>query len=104
MSNRREFITRVLGGTAAVAAGSVFPSSRVLGANDRVRFGMIGCGGRGQQDFHSALRATNVEAVAVSDLYTRRLDEAKKIAPNVKTYADFRQLLDDKSIDAVLIA
>lgn len=104
MSNRREFITGVLGSTAAFATGSVFPSSRVLGANDRVRFGLIGCGGRGLQDFHSALRATNVEAVAVSDVYTRRLDEAKKIAPNAKTYSDFRQLLDDKSIDAVVIA
>lgn len=104
MSNRREFITHVLGGTAAVAAGSVFPSSRVLGANDRVRFALIGCGGRGLQDFHSALRATNVEAVAVCDLYTRHLAEAKKMAPNAKTYADFRPLLDDKSIDAVLIA
>jgi predicted dehydrogenase len=104
MSNRREFITKVLGSTAAVAAGSVFPSSRVLGANDRIRFGLIGCGGRGLEDFRAAIRATNVEAAAVSDVYTRRLDDAKKIAPNAKTYTDFRQLLDDKSIDAVLIA
>jgi predicted dehydrogenase len=120
---------RILGGTAAYAAYglggtrvSSMPatakdrpersertagprsSSRVSGANDRVRFGLIGAGGRGQEIFRAALRSPNVEAVAVADLYTRRLDEAKQIAPQVQTYQDFRQLLDDKSIDAVLIA
>src|SRR4029077_12098199 len=100
MSTRRQFISTVLGSTAVFAAG--FPDSRVLGANDRVRFGLIGCGSRGLEDFRAALRAPNVEAVAVADLYTRRLDEAKQIAPNAKTYSDFRRLLDDKSIDAVI--
>jgi len=104
MSNRREFITRVVGGTAALATGSLHASSRVLGANDRVRFGLIGAGGRGLEDLRAAMRATNTEAVAVADVYTRRLDEARKIAPQVTTYRDFRRLLDDKSIDAVLIA
>ncbi|HEV2233542.1 MAG TPA: Gfo/Idh/MocA family oxidoreductase [Terriglobia bacterium] len=104
MSNRREFMTKVLGGTAGLAAANIYPSSRALGANDRVRFGLIGCGGRGLADFRAALRSPNAEAVAVADVYTRRLDEAKKLAPRVKTYADFRRLLDDKTIDAVLIA
>jgi predicted dehydrogenase len=103
MSTRREFIAGVLGGTAAVAVGALRPT-RVLGANDRVRFGLIGAGGRGLEDFRAALKAPNVEAVAAADLYTRRLDEAKTIAPGIKTYKDFRQLLDDKTIDAVLIA
>src|SRR5215472_4035328 len=103
MSTRREFIGQVLGGTAA-AAGGMYPSARVLAANDRVRFGLIGCGGRGQEDFKAALRCTNVEAVAVADVYTRRLDEAKSIAPQAKTCRDFREMLDDKTIDAVLIA
>jgi len=104
MSTRRKFISQVVGGTAAVLAGGMYPSTRVLGANDRVRFGLIGCGGRGQEDFKAALACPNVEAVAVADVYTRRLDEAKKIAPQVKTCRDFREMLDDKTIDAVLIA
>ena len=104
METRREFVTKVVTGTAAVAASSILPSSRVLGANDRVRFGLIGAGGRGQEIFKVAMRCTNTEAVAVADVYTRRLDEAKKIAPQIKTYQDFRRLLDDKEIDAVLIA
>ena len=40
----------------------------------------------------------------MADVYARRLEEAKALAPAVKTYRDFRRLLDDKSIDAVLIA
>ncbi len=40
----------------------------------------------------------------MADVYTRRLDEVKAIVPGIKTYQDFRGLLDDKSIDAVLIA
>jgi predicted dehydrogenase len=104
MATRREFISRVVGSTAAVAAGSLLSSRRVLGANDRIRFGLIGCGSRGLEDFRAALKAPNVEAVAVADLYTRRLDQAREIAPQARPYKDFRSLLDDKTIDAVLIA
>jgi predicted dehydrogenase len=104
MLTRRTFVKQVTAGTAAYAAYTLAPAGRVLGANDRVRFGLIGAGGRGQEIFKAALACTNVEAVAVGDLYTRRLDQALQIAPGVKTYQDFRKLLDDKSIDAVLIA
>jgi predicted dehydrogenase len=41
--------------------------------------------------------------VAVADVYTRRLDEIKKIVPGAKPYQDFRKMLDDKTIDAVVI-
>ncbi len=100
MSNRREFLGGLMG-TAGMAAGQ---TGRVLGANDRVRFGLIGAGARGTEDLGFALRCTNVEAVAVADVYSGRFDAAKKLVPNIKTYRDFRQLLDDKSIDAVIIA
>lgn len=104
MATRREFIQRTLGGTAGLAAYGMFPSGRVLGANDRVRIGLIGAGGRGTEIFKAAMKCPNVEPVAVADIYTRRLDEAKQLVPTLATYRDFRKLLDDKSIDAVLIA
>ena len=104
MATRRNFMERVLGGAAAVAAGNLYRAGRVLGANDRVRIGLIGAGGRGQEIFRTALSCPNVEAVAVADVYTLRLSQAKQIAPQVATYQDFRRLLDDKSIDAILIA
>ncbi|MBZ5563740.1 MAG: Gfo/Idh/MocA family oxidoreductase [Acidobacteriia bacterium] len=104
MSSRRKFMGQVLGGSAGLAVSGWLAPARSLGANDRVRFGLIGAGGRGQEIFKAALRAPNTEAVAVADVYTRRLDEVKALVPAIKTYGDFRRLLDDKSIDAVLIA
>src|SRR5437763_12090561 len=44
------------------------------------------------------------EVIEAADAYTRRLDEAKESAPDIKTYLDFRKLLDEKDVDAVLIA
>lgn len=90
--------------SAAVAAYGLFPSSRIWGANDRIRIGLIGAGGRGTQIFKAALKCPNVEGVAVADVYTRRLDAVKELVPGITTYSDFRKLLDDKSVDAVLIA
>jgi len=104
MLNRRTFIHRVGGGAATLAGSSVFLPASVLGANDRVRFGLIGAGGRGLDIFKHALRAPNTQAVAVADVYTRRLEEARQLAPTILTFTDFRRLLDDKSVDAVLIA
>jgi predicted dehydrogenase len=104
MLNRRRFIHQLGGGAAALAGSSMFPPARVLGANDRIRFGLIGAGGRGMEIFKAALHAPNTQAVAVADVYSRRLDQVKCIVPAVQTYTDFRRLLDDKSVDAVLIA
>jgi predicted dehydrogenase len=104
MLNRRRFIQQLSGSVAAIAGSSMFPPGRVLGANDRIGFGLIGAGGRGMDIFKAALRAPNTQAVAVADVYSRRLDDVKAIVPAIQTYSDFRRLLDDKSIDAVLIA
>ena len=111
MSSRRTFLGQVLGGTASLALRGWRPaakgpsgSSRVLGASDRVRVGLIGAGGRGQEILKEAMHCPNTEAVAVADVYTRRHDEVKRFAPGIKVYTDFRRLLDDRSVDAVLIA
>ena len=97
--SRREFTKR----TAAAGLAAALTSTRVLGANDRIRFGLIGCGDRGQEDLRAALTCTNVECVALADVYTRRLDEVQAIVPQAKPYRDFRRMLDDKTIDAVVI-
>jgi predicted dehydrogenase len=104
MPNRRTFLRQLTVGTAALAVAGIFSPGRVLGANDRIRIGLIGAGSRGRDIFKVALRCPNVEAVAVADVYTRRLDEAKAIAPGIQMHRDFRRLLEDKTIDAVLIA
>lgn len=104
MVNRRKFMRQILGGTAAWAASGLSSSNRTLGANDRVRIGLVGAGGRGKEILKVALRCTNTEAVAVADVYSRRLEEVKRILPQAHITTDFRRMLDDKTIDAVLIA
>ena len=104
MTNRRTFLQQLVQGATCVAAWGLGAPGRVLGANERIRIGLIGAGSRGREIFRAALRCPNVEAVAVADVYTRCLEEAKKIAPQINTHKDFRRLLDDKTIDAVLIA
>src|ERR1035438_9594868 len=96
--SRRHFIR-----SAATGIGT-FAASRVLGANDRIRMGIIGIGDRGTQIAREAIACPNTDFVAFADIYTRRLEDARKLAPNAKTYLDYRHLLEDKSIDAVLIA
>ena len=100
MSSRRSFIGTVASGLATTIAAP----NTVLGANDRVRLGIIGPGDRGTQLVREALSQPGVEFDAFSDIYSRRLEDAKKLVPNAATYYDYRRLLDDKSIDAVLIA
>ena len=104
MSNRRTFIGQCVKGAAGLAVSGLVTSRRILGANDRIRFGLIGCGSRGKEILRSAMHCDNAEAVAAADVYTRRLEEAKAMAPRIKTYKDARALLDDQSVDAVLIA
>lgn len=69
MTNRRQVLRRLAVGAAWMGVSGIAPS-RVLGANDRIRFGLIGAGGRGQAIFRAALRCPNTEAVAVADSYT----------------------------------
>ena len=96
MADRRTFIGQCAKGAVGIAVSGLVSSRRVLGANDRVRFGLIGCGSRGKEIFQAVMRSPNAEAVAAADIYTRRLDEVKALAPAIKPYKDFRQLLDDK--------
>jgi len=104
MSNRRTFVEQCVKGAAGLAVSGLVSSRGVLGASDRIRFGLIGCGSRGKEIFKSAMRCHDAEPVAAADVYTRRLDELKAIAPQIRTYRDARQLLEDKNVDAVLIA
>ena len=100
MQTRRNFLAQ----STATAVVGFLASSRVLGANNRIRLGLIGGGGRGTEIFKTALAQPNVEAVAIADVYTRQLDAMRAAVPGIATYTDFRRLLDDKSIDAVMIA
>jgi predicted dehydrogenase len=98
---RRDFIRTVTGAAAATTALSY---SRVLGAADRVRLGVIGCGSRGVGDMNNFLALGNVDVVALCDVYAENLDRARKTAASAKTFVDHRRLLELQDVDAVLIA
>src|SRR5258708_9392531 len=98
MQSRRNFIGKVASGLAGTLA-----VSNVLGANDKIRLGIIGAGDRGMQIVREAMACPNTDFVAFADIYTKRLEDAKKVAPNAKTYLDHRYLLEDQTIDAALI-
>jgi predicted dehydrogenase len=104
MATRREFIQT----TAAAAVGATLATSRALGANDRIRLGVIGSGGRGLLDMLEFLKNPGVEVTAVCDVWDEHRDKCASQIPNkpkeFQTYVDYRPLLDRKDIDAVLIA
>ncbi len=98
--NRREF-ARATGATLTAQSWS-----RVLGANERLRVGVIGCGGQGSEHQRILVRlgeSENVEVGAVCDVFDKRADRAAGLS-GVKKFRDYRRLLESKDIDAVVIA
>ena len=85
------------------AAVSALSYSRILGANDRIGMGLIGCGNRGTYVMGLFQKNADVELRALCDVYPARFEESKKSAPEARTFADHRKLLELPEVDAVLI-
>lgn len=95
--NRRSFL--IAGGLTALA------STRVLGASDTLRIGVIGAGGRMQSLLDAAEKVGPCQIVAVSDVYTPHRDAVRERSNGIATtHLAYRDVLDNKEIDAVLIA
>jgi len=98
MTTRRDFARN----TGLVTALSY---SRILGANDRVRMGYIGVGNRGDQVHTAFLEYGDCQTVAVCDLRDDYMDFAvKKSRATPKKHKEYKKLLEDKDVDAVVIA
>ncbi len=98
--SRRTF----LAGGAALSTAKAY--TRIVGANDRIRIGVIGCGGMATGHMHALVKmreAENLEIAAVSDLYEKRLEKASQLTGG-KMQRDYKQILDDKDVDYVLNA
>ncbi len=95
-ANRRRFI-----GAALATAASY---SRVLGANERLRLGLIGCGDRGRYDMRNFIKA-GVDVVALCDVWEDAIGKAREVAGTgqIKTFSDHRKLLEMKDVDIALI-
>ncbi|HVX66171.1 MAG TPA: Gfo/Idh/MocA family oxidoreductase [Bryobacteraceae bacterium] len=94
----------LLKGAPALAATAL--PARVIGANDRIRVGMLGAGARGQYVAAALKTAPGVEIAAVCDVYEpHRAAALESLAVSgAQGYTDHRAILDRKDIDAVLIA
>jgi predicted dehydrogenase len=98
--SRRDFAKTAAAASAAAALGS----RSLLGANDRINIGLIGCGDRSMQLWPIFLKQPEVNPVAVCDVYEPYIARAAAAAGNkVKTFGDFRRLLEIKEIDAVIV-
>ena len=86
-------------------AATALSYRRILGSNERVRMGYIGLGNRGDQVHDAFLEYGDQETAAVCDLRDDYMDLAiQKSHASPRKYSDYRKLIDDKSIDAVVIA
>jgi predicted dehydrogenase len=88
-----------------MSAFSALSASRVSGANDRVRVGLIGCGGQGSGDWRNFLAQSDVSPVAVCDVYDPFRERAAQMCKEkVDQYKDFRRMLERSDVDAVIVA
>lgn len=97
----------ILKGAGAALTTALF-TGRVKGANDRIAIGFIGLGAMGSSNLSFAMKLPDVQLVSVCDVYQPTLDkavaDADKGGIKVKAIKDFREMIADKSIDAVCIS
>ena len=102
---RRGFIKAVSGSLLAATTWHSAQAAAAKGPNDKLVVGLIGCGGRGNHDAELFRKTPNVEVAYVCDVDDARRGAAAskfEIKPE-RSVADLRRILDDKSVDAVVI-
>ena len=114
-NNRRDFIKKTVTGATALSLGGILPGfhsksyDSILGANERIRVGMMGVNSRGLQLSNIFARQKDCEIIYVSDVDTRAaakcIDSIEKLQNSrPKAAPDFRKALEDKQLDALVIA
>ena len=108
-SNRRNFITTLGAASVLAASESIAKPFNIIrdmriSPNDKIRFATIGMGIQGNFDTQAALKAGGTEFVAAADLYSGRLTRVKEVfGKDIFTTRDYREILQRKDIDAVLV-
>jgi predicted dehydrogenase len=105
--NRRYF----LGASAAAMASTLLRADeKKVGANDRVRVALIGCGGMGRANLHDFMRISDFEIVGMCDPDPKHIEDAmndvkkaNRPTEKIKTDKEFRHILDSKDLDAVIV-
>lgn len=107
--NRRQFLKTAAQGAAAATLfrSTALMAQNTIGANERINVGLIGCGGRGMLVCGHLSRLPNVAITAFCDVSDETMNNSKGneiAAQGAKTYKDFRQMLDQRDIQAVVVA
>ncbi len=109
---RRSFMSTSAKATAALGVSSIIPwpsfaSSKIIAPSDRLNVAAIGINGMGWEDLKNLLKVPGANVVALCDVdenvLNKRKDELAKNGIQVKTYSNYRKLLENKDIDAVVI-
>lgn len=117
-SSRRKFLQKIGSSTLLLSAGPLTALSakekaeerilyydKKISSNDKIRVAAVGMGIMGFNDVNTAIKVPGVEMVAACDLYTGRLERAKEVYGNhIYTTRDYREILNRKDVDAVIIA
>lgn len=111
MINRREFFGKAAGALAAVSAitsGDTLSARSApspVAPSDQINLGIIGPGSRGKTVMRAFLRVPGVRFTALCDIYEPRFDEARKVTgEQTPAFKDYRQLLDQKGLDAIVVS
>ena len=97
--NRRDLL-RTAGGAVVTSAVSY---GRIVGANERVRLGLIGCGSRGQNVMKKFQKDKRVSVTALCDVWDQKVREANQTAPQARGFKEYRNVLEMADLDVVLI-
>ena len=105
-SSRRAFLKTLAAGAAGLSTFGMTAASyaRIRGASDRIRVGMIGVGRQARGHLNGFMSERDVQVAAVCDVYRPNLDWAAARAPDALAHTDFRRVLDDPGIDAVVVS
>jgi predicted dehydrogenase len=98
---RRQFVAK----TSAAVVGTALSARRVRGANERVNVALIGCGTRGRLLANLVKQTPGAAVTALCDVYDAQVAPARESASEgARAFKDFRQVLDQKDIDAIVVA
>ena len=117
-NSRRKFLQQLGGTGLLLSAGSlsslaekekiekkIIQYEKKITANDKINVAVIGMGIMGNNDISTALKVPGAQMVAACDIYKGRLERAKELyGKDIFTTQDYREILERKDIDAVIIA
>ncbi len=114
-NSRREFLKKISAGSASLIVGGILPGfsaqsyARIIGSNENIKVSIMGVNSRGKALAVNFARQKNCEVVHICDVDIRAIEKCNKALQEMQAlkpinYTDFRQSLESKNVDALVIA